>query len=388
MGEGITARRPAAACALPLEQGAGMIEAPGRGEVDLMGLALRLARRGRHATSPNPMVGAVVVSRGQVVGSGYHRRAGAPHAEVVALATAGAQARGATLWVTLEPCSTEGRTGPCTDRILAAGVAEVRVATLDPNPRHHGRGVRALRARGVRVAVGERGSEARELIEHFACWITTGRPFVTLKLAMTLDGRVATRSGEARWITSPQARAWGHRLRASHDAVLVGSGTVLADDPVLSARVGRRPRQPLRVVLDRRLRVSPGARLLGEGSSSVLIFSGPDPVPARRRALEAAGAEVVQLPGDGDRLGAALDELGRRQVTSVLIEGGPTVMGSALVEGLGNRLVAFVAPLLVGGEAARGAIGGAGFERLAEARRLRRLRAEPVGPDLCLMGEL
>lgn len=359
--------------------------------LDLMARALELAGRADHQTSPNPMVGAVLVRDGVVVGEGYHVRAGLAHAEVVALEAAGPQANGASLWVTLEPCCIQGRTPPCTERILEAGVAEVHIATLDPNPRVHGTGLARLRGAGVKVILGERREEADTLIEEFAAWMTTGRPWVTLKFAMSLDGKVATSSGESQWITSEEARMRGHQLRCRHDAVMVGSGTVLADDPRLTARWGMEGRrQPLRTVVDGRLRTPPTARLFEERGAGILIATVEGADPRRRRALEQAGAEVLSLPGGrvGVGLPELLGQLGRRQVVSVLVEGGPTLLGSFLEQRLGNRMVAFVAPRVLGGAGAPGPFGGKGTALLEQSWQARGLRAERVGPDLLVTAEV
>ncbi len=358
--------------------------------LDPMAEALRLARLADHRQGPNPMVGAVVVADGRVVGAGHHQRAGGPHAEERALAAAGERARGATLHVTLEPCAHTGRTGPCVARILAAGIARVEVATLDPNPLVDGRGVQALRAAGVAVAVGAHAEEARELIRPFAVWVTTGLPLVTWKVAMTLDGKLATAAGESRWISGPESRRRAHRLRHEHDAVLVGSGTVLADDPELTTRLDvADPRQPLRVVVDGRLRTPPGARVLRRAEHPTLVVTRPGAPAARRAALEAAGAELVEVSAPDGRcdLRELAGRLGERGCTSLLVEGGSAVLGSCLTQGLVDRVVVFVAPILVGGRDAPDAIGGVGIPRLADALRLRRLRAEPLGDDLCLTGE-
>jgi diaminohydroxyphosphoribosylaminopyrimidine deaminase/5-amino-6-(5-phosphoribosylamino)uracil reductase len=356
-----------------------------------MARALELARLADYQTSPNPMVGAVLIRRGEVVGEGYHAKAGTAHAEVVALEQAGAKAKGATLWVTLEPCCIEGRTGPCTERLLAAGVAEVHAATLDPNPAVHGRGVARLREEGVRVVVGEREQDALSLIQEFSVWITSGRPLVTLKFAMSLDGKVATAGGQSQWITSQAARDRGHQLRWQHDAIMVGSGTVLADDPRLSARrVGEGRRQPLRVVVDSRLRTPTSSRLLGEAGSRVLVATVEGVEPSRRRALEQAGAEVLSFPAERGRVPLAdlLDRLGERQITSLLVEGGPTLLGSMLEHRLGQRIAAFVAPMVLGGVEAPGPFGGRGAAGLDQGWRATELRAELVGPDLLLTAQV
>lgn len=358
---------------------------------DPMARALLLARRAAHGTSPNPMVGAVLISNGQVVGEGFHTGAGAAHAEVVALEQAGDRARGATLWVTLEPCCTQGRTGACTERLLEAGVAEIRVATLDPNPEVNGQGVNQLRAAGVRVAVGEREEEARDLIQEFAIWIATGSPLVTLKFAMSLDGKVATAAGQSQWITSGSARTRAHQLRAEHDAVMVGSGTILADDPRLTARLeGTVPRQPLRVIVDSRLRTPPSARVFSEAGGAVLIATVPGADRGRGRALEKAGAEMLTVPAEQGRvrLDELMAQLGALEVTSVLAEGGPTLLGSLLEGRLGHRIAAFVAPVVVGGATAPGPFGGRGASSLEQSWRAHHLRTEAVGPDLLLTAQV
>jgi diaminohydroxyphosphoribosylaminopyrimidine deaminase/5-amino-6-(5-phosphoribosylamino)uracil reductase len=356
-----------------------------------MARALELARRANYETSPNPMVGAVLTRDGVVVGEGYHTRAGSAHAEVVALDQAGPRAQGATLWVTLEPCCTTGRTGPCTQRILAAGVAEVEMATLDPNPEINGRGLAQLRAAGLSVRLGQREEEARALIREFSHWVSTGRPLVTLKFAMSLDGKVATVGGDSQWITSELGRARGHQLRSQHDAIMVGSGTVLADDPRLTARLGDEVgRQPLRVIVDSRLRTPSDAQVFRAPGGSVLVATAGEPDAGRRRSLEQAGAEVLDLPADkgGVALGQLLEHLGDRQVTSLLVEGGPTLLGSFLAQRLGNRIAAFVAPILLGGVGAPGPFGGPGAATLDQSWRAEALRAEAVGPDLLLTAEV
>jgi len=353
--------------------------------------ALELARGGLGRTSPNPMVGAVLTRDGMVVGEGFHQRAGAAHAEVVALEQAGDAARGAILWVTLEPCCHQGRTGPCTERLLAAGVTEVHVATLDPNPLVHGQGLARLRGAGVSVSLGEHAEEAQLLIRDFTIWVSTGRPAVTLKFAMSLDGKVATAGGDSQWITSAPARARAHRLRAEHDAVMVGSGTVLADDPRLTARqVPAGSRQPLRVIVDSRLRTPPTSRLLATAGGPVLIATVTEAEPARAKALEEAGAEVVTFAAVAGRvpLPALLQRLGDRQITSLLVEGGPTLLGSLWSERLGDRVAAFVAPLLVGGAGAPSPFGGLGAVSLEHGWRAVGLQAEPVGSDLLLTAEV
>jgi diaminohydroxyphosphoribosylaminopyrimidine deaminase/5-amino-6-(5-phosphoribosylamino)uracil reductase len=322
---------------------------------------LALAARARGRTGPNPMVGAVVARGGTVVGEGYHARAGAPHAEAVALSQAGARARGATLYVNLEPCCHHGRTPPCTDAILAAGIIEVVASMRDPDPRVDGRGIRALRAARVKVLVGTLRTEAERLNEAFVKFRRTRRPFVTLKAGMSLDGRIATRGGESKWITSRAARAAARRQRGEHEAVVIGVGTVLSDDPRLTGPrtngAGGRARRegPARVVLDTRLRTPATARMLRSAGGPVIVIAGRGASVDRRRRLERAGALVVGVPTRSGRVDirAAIRELGRRGVATVLIEGGGEVLGAALDAGIGDRVALFVAPRLLGGRTAR-----------------------------------
>jgi diaminohydroxyphosphoribosylaminopyrimidine deaminase/5-amino-6-(5-phosphoribosylamino)uracil reductase len=365
-------------------------------ELRYLRLALALAARGEGQTSPNPMVGAVLAREGRIVGRGYHTRAGAPHAEVVALRQAGPRAQGARLFVNLEPCCHFGRTPPCVDAIVAAGVSEVVACMTDPDPRVRGRGFAELRAAGIGVRVGALQEEARRLNERFLRYATSGRPFVTLKAGMSLDGRIATRLGESRWITSARARAEARRLRRAHDAVLVGVNTVLADDPTLRGRGGEDGRPPgrddgpLRVVLDARLRTPPAARCLrpGDGRAIVLTLRGAD--RRRRRRLERAGALVLEVAGRNGRidLRAALRELGRRGVTSLLIEGGSEVLGSALDARVGDRAALFIAGRILGGREALPAFGGRGAGRLGQAAALREMSVRPIGRDLLIEGRL
>ncbi len=353
--------------------------------------ALALAARARGRTSPNPLVGAVIVRDGHVVGQGYHQSAGTPHAEVHALQAAGALARGATLYVNLEPCSHHGRTPPCTEALIAAGIAAVHMAMLDPNPRVNGQGRARLEESGIRTFVGECEQEARDLNEAFITYITAGRPFVIAKYAASLDGKIATRSGESRWISGPPARQWAHELRDAVDAILVGTDTILADDPLLTTRrPGREVHHPLRVVLDSRGRVPLKAHVFDPTLPGKTLVAATAAFPApRRAALSARGVEVLILPADGQGrvdLAALLAELGRREVTSLLVEGGGIVLGSFFRAGLVDKVLALLAPLIIGGHEAPGAVGGTGFAHLQEATRLERVRVEKVGEDLLVSG--
>ncbi len=354
-----------------------------------MGEALHLARLGAGATSPNPMVGAVVVAGGRVIGRGYHARAGAPHAEVLALQHAATGARGATLYVTLEPCDHWGRTPPCTEAIIRAGIRRVVAAMLDPDHRVSGRGLRRLSEAGIEVAVGVAEREARDLNEAYIKHRTTGIPFVTAKWAMTLDGRIATRSGESRWISGEASRALAHELRAASDAILVGIGTVLRDDPALTARTPAAGRSPRRIVLDSTLRIPPTARALARDGTPVLIATTARAPADARRTLEAVGAEVLVVEGPDGRvdLDALLRELGRRGTLSLLVEGGGTVHGAFMDARLVDKVLVFVGPQIVGGPAP-GPVGGTGVDALAAAWRVTRTTVRQVGHDVVIEGYL
>jgi diaminohydroxyphosphoribosylaminopyrimidine deaminase/5-amino-6-(5-phosphoribosylamino)uracil reductase len=352
--------------------------------------AYALAEKARGRTSPNPCVGAVVVRRGRVVGTGFHVRPGTPHAEIIALAEAGARSRGATLYLTLEPCVHWGRTPPCIDTVLAAGLRRVVVSARDPNPLVDGRGLRRLRRAGIDVSVGLLEERNGRLNEAYLKYITRRVPFVTLKAAVSLDGKIASRSGDSRWISSAASRAFAHRMRGEADAILVGIGTVLRDDPRLTVRhPGWRSKRVVRVVLDAKLRFPLRAKLLSTLSRGRLwILTGPHPPAARRRALERAGAEVVPVPCRGGRLDLrkVLAALGRREIAHLLVEGGSRVHGAFLDARLADKIVLFVAPKIIGGAGAPSLHGGAGASSMKRALRLASLRAFPVGPDIIMEG--
>jgi len=352
-----------------------------------MAEALALAAREAGEQSPNPMVGCVVVKGGRRVGSGFHVRAGAPHAEVVALAQAGREARGASLFVNLEPCSHHGRTPPCAPQVVAAGVRRVVIATRDPNPRVNGRGIAFLRRHGVAVEAGVLAVPATQLNERFMVWARTGRPFVLLKAAVTLDGRIGTASGDSRWITGSAARRAARRLRRLHDGVVVGIGTVLADDPLLlpSPRL-HRPFE--RIVLDSRLRLPLDSRLVlsaGRGRVRVVCRRAS---PSRRRELERRGVLVTPAPAGPGRvpLDWLLETLAQEGLTSLMVEGGSEVLGEFLARRLVDQVALFRGPVLLGGRDSRPAFGGVGPLRLRDALRLR--PAEPWPAELSPPGWL
>jgi diaminohydroxyphosphoribosylaminopyrimidine deaminase/5-amino-6-(5-phosphoribosylamino)uracil reductase len=360
-------------------------------DIAYMRRALALAGRACGRTSPNPLVGALVVKDGEVVGEGCHLCAGTPHAEVHALAAAGEAARGATVYVTLEPCCHFGRTGPCADALIAAGVKRVVAAMTDPNPKVCGKGLERLRAAGVEVVEGVLAAEAARLNEAFIKWVSTGMPFGIIKTAMTLDGKIATRSGRSRWITGPAARERVHRLRDECDAILVGVGTVLADDPELTARLPEGGgKNPLRLVADSAARTPPTAKVACDGLAPTVIAV-TEAAPADRvAALRDAGAEVMVLPrgATGVDLRALWRALGERRLTSVLVEGGAAINAAALAANVIDKIYAFVAPKIFGGAAAPVPVGGAGADAVAEAVALEDMSAESVGDDIMITAYL
>jgi len=353
-------------------------------EVDWMGRALELARRGRGAVEPNPMVGAVVVREGQVVGEGWHQRFGGPHGEVEALRRAGERARGATVYVTLEPCCHQGKTPPCTRALIEAGVIRVVVACRDPFPPVALGGVPELEGAGVAVDVGLLRREAQELNAPYFKLRAAGRPFVTAKWAMTLDGKVATHTGDSRWVSSEAARQRVQELRGRSDGVLVGIGTALADDPLLTCRLpGARPLT--RIVLDSGARLPLGSRLVRTADDAPLLVVVGEGAPEDRvRPLQEAGARVLVLPRSdaGVSLPALLDELGRRDMSNLLVEGGPTVLADFFERRLVDQVVVYVAPKVVGGRQAPGALSGEGVATMAEALDLHVRCVQQVSGDL------
>ena len=350
--------------------------------------ALELAAGGAGWVSPNPMVGCVIVKDGEVVGRGYHQRFGGPHAEVHALYEAGDRARGAVLYVTLEPCCHTGKTPPCVDAILQARVGRVVVAMRDPNPRVDGGGLSRLESAGVEVTVGVCEAEALRLNEAFVKYITTRRPFVTSKSAITLDGKIATRSGASRWITGEAARAAGHRLRHASDAILVGIGTVLQDDPQLTTRLpGQRGVNPLRIVVDSTLRLAPTAQVADVAQDRrTLIATTEQATDASVRALQERGVEVTRLPacaGGRVNLDALCTVLGERGVASVLVEGGAVLTAALLKQRLIDKMVFFVAPKIIGGDGIS-VFGPCGVDTMEQALLLRDLTSRRIGGDVML----
>lgn len=363
-------------------------------EREYMARAIRLASNGLYSTHPNPNVGCLIVNRDRIVGRGWHRRAGEPHAEIHALREAGERARGADVYVTLEPCSHQGRTPPCADALIAAGVGRVVVAMQDPNPRVAGQGLERLRAAGVKVETGLLETQARALNPGFVCRMRSGRPWVRLKLAASVDGRTAMASGESRWITGAAARQDVQRLRARSSAIVTGIGTVLMDDPCMNVRLNASQlrnveplRQPSRVVVDSCLRMSPQARMLGLPGDTLVLTASDD--SGRQQALRDAGAEVVRLVAGNGRIAplTVLQELARREVNEVLLECGPTLAGSFVGTGLVDELVLYLAPHLMGDQA-RGLFRLPGLENMQQRIALQWTDQRCIGDDLRLTARL
>jgi diaminohydroxyphosphoribosylaminopyrimidine deaminase/5-amino-6-(5-phosphoribosylamino)uracil reductase len=360
--------------------------------MNYMEQALSLARLAQGQASPNPAVGAVVVKKGVVVGQGYTQPPGSHHAEVSALKQAGEEAKGGVMYVTLEPCCHYGRTPPCTRAITSAGISEVHMATIDPNPIISGRGKDELEREGVKTYLGEREEEAKEINEAYAKFITTAIPFITAKFAISLDGKIATRKGDSRWISGSEARKYVHNLRYTTDAIMAGVNTVLADDPRLTTRCcggrgGTARKQPLRVIVDGEGRTPLTARVFNEPGKTILAL-GRKATPEEKAAFAQVGAEILELPAAKGLvdLEGLLVALGEREITSVLVEGGGILFGSLFDRGLVDKVIAFIAPIIIGGAEARTAIAGRGVDKVADSLRLERVRVERFGDDLAVSG--
>lgn len=359
--------------------------------MDYMGQALSLARLAVGQVSPNPAVGAVLVKNEVVVGQGYTQPPGGAHAEVQALKQAGAEARGSILYVTLEPCCHYGRTPPCTKAVIAAGITEVHMAMIDPNPLVGGKGKKELESAGIKTYLGEHEAEARELNEAYVKYITTGLPFVTAKFAISLDGKIATRSGDSKWISSAESRKYVHSLRYATDAIMAGVNTVLTDNPHLTIRFsgkgGTTRKQPLRVIVDGKGRTPLTAQVFNEPGRTVLALGRPAK-PEEKTAFAHVGAEIVELPSTEGLvdLAALLKSLGQREITSVLVEGGGRLFGSLFDSGLVDKVIAFIAPIIIGGEGAITAVSGSGVDTMADALRLERVKVDRFGDDLMVSG--
>jgi len=359
--------------------------------MDYMEQALSLAKLALGEVSPNPAVGAVVVKEGVVVGQGYTQPPGSWHAEVIALKQAGEAARQGTLYVSLEPCSHYGRTPPCTELVKAAGIVELHLAMLDPNPLVSGRGKDELEKEGIKVYLGEHEEEAQRLNEAYTKFVTTGMPFVTAKFAMSLDGKIATKTGDSQWITGSEARKYVHGLRYTADAIMAGVNTVLVDDPHLTCRCGGKggtaKKQPLRVIVDGKGRTPITAQIFHEPGKT-LVTLGRSATPEEEKAFTEVGAELLELPLSEGRidLRSLLEKLGERGITSVLVEGGGTLLGSLFDANLIARVIAFIAPIIIGGEKAKPAVGGQGVDRVVDSLRLKDVSLEEFGGDFVISG--
>lgn len=355
---------------------------------DFMRVALQMARNAEGRTSPNPLVGAVIVNGGRIVAAGWHRKAGTPHAEVHALNMAGDLARGATLYVTLEPCAHYGRTGPCAKAVAEAGIAKVVIAMRDPNPLVAGKGIKILEDAGVEVVCGVLEEEAVALNEVFLKWIKDRMPFVVLKTAMTLDGKIATAAGESQWITNETSRRRVHELRDIYDGILAGIGTVLKDDPSLTTRIpGREGKNAIRIIVDSKARTPLTAKVMTDGAAPTIVAVTEKAPQERVQALKNAGAEIITA-GSGEHVDLELlmAKLGEREICSVFVEGGGRVNYSLLAAGLVDKVHAFIAPKLIGGREALTPVEGEGFARLADAVELTRVTTEPLDGDILLTG--
>ncbi len=354
--------------------------------------AISLARKGLGRTTPNPPVGALVVREDKVVGRGYHPVAGQPHAEVFALRESGQQAHGADLYVTLEPCCHQGRTGPCTEEIIAAGVARVYIGATDPNPQVSGKGAERLRQAGIEVNSGLLADECQKLIAPFAKHVTTGLPYVLLKAAMTLDGKIATADGDSRWISCPESRELVHRLRDQVDAIIVGSGTILADNPQLTTRLADGGRDPVRIVFDGYLRTSPQAVVYTQESvAKTLLVTAVDCAEQALQPYRELGTEIVQVERSADgflNLKAAMSQLGAMNLQSLLLEGGSALGGAMLRSGLVDKMMLFIAPKLLGGSDGHDLFSGVGVAAMREAYRLTDMQVTRSGDDILIEGEV
>ena len=357
-------------------------------EEDFMRVALDLARNAEGRTSPNPLVGAVIVRDGRIIAAGWHRKAGTPHAEIHALRMAGELAKGATLYVTLEPCSHYGRTGPCAKAVAEAGIARVVIGMGDPNPLVAGKGIQIIEDAGIEVRCGVLEEEARKLNEVFLHWISGKMPFVILKTAMTLDGKIATRTGESQWITGEESRRFVHELRDRCDGILVGIGTVLKDNPSLTTRLpDREGRNPIRIIVDSQARTPLDAKVITDGKAPTIIAVTTKAPQERVHALEQAGARILYAGGEEHvDLKSLMKELGQREICSILVEGGGTMDFSLLQAGLVDKVLAFIAPKLVGGRDALTPVEGEGFAHLADAVELTDLTPQAFGQDILLTG--
>ena len=359
--------------------------------MDYMSVALSLARLAQGQVSPNPAVGAVIVKNDVILSMGYTQPPGGDHAEIVALKQTGTDSQGATMYVTLEPHCYQGRTPPCTQAIIDAGIEEIHIATIDPNPLVSGKGQAILQKAGLKMYLGEHAEEAVEINEAFNKYIATGMPFVTVKFASSLDGKIATRSGDSKWISGESARKQVQHIRYISDAIMTGANTIISDDPRLTVRLsvkgGTVHKQPLRIIIDGQGRTPPGARLFHETGKTLLVVS-ENLSPEILNHFKICGAEILPMPAQNGiiNLQHLLKELAKREITSILVEAGGILLGSLFDAGLVDKVVAFQAPIIIGGEQARPAVAGNGIDKLADCYRLRQVKVEKVGDDIMISG--
>ncbi len=346
--------------------------------------AIDLAAGAKGLTSPNPTVGAVLVKDGEVIGHAAHLQSGGAHAEVLAIEMAGEAANGATLYVTLEPCSHYGKTPPCVEQIIRAGIKQVHVAMQDPNPLVAGKGIELLQAAKIDVLVGLYEKEAMQLNEDWTKYVTTGLPFITVKTAMTLDGKIASRKGKSKWITAEESRENVHRLRHENDAIMVGAGTVIADDPSLTTRGLEAGRNPLRIIIDANLDIHLTAKVVTDGEAETWVFTAQDLATRKAQELIELGIKVYSI--QPDRLLEVFQLLGAHEITSVLIEGGSELIGSLFDQRLIDKYITFIAPKLIGGRNAITSIGGIGLAEISEAVMITEMKFDKVGEDICITG--
>jgi len=352
-----------------------------------MNLAMQLALKGKGKTSPNPMVGALVVKNARIVGRGYHEKAGASHAEIIALDEAGKYAKGATLYVTLEPCVHFGRTPPCVDRIIKSGIKEVIVGMIDPNPVNNGRGINILKQHKIKVKVGFLEESLRKMNEVFIKYISKRMPFVTVKVAQSLDGKIATSRGDSKWITSDKSRAYAHRIRCNFDAIMVGVNTVLRDNPKLDAWFSRK--QPIKIVVDSQLSTSQDANIFSAKSQVIIVT-----LPARagqeteNREILSRKAKILEVKEKAGQINLKdmMKKLARLEITNILVEGGGTLIGALFDEGLADKILFFISPKIIGGKEAISSVMGRGISRIDNAIRLKNIKLRRFQEDLLLEG--
>ncbi|OIK14144.1 riboflavin biosynthesis protein RibD [Bacillus sp. MUM 116] len=354
---------------------------------DYMGLAIKLAKSTIGQTAPNPVVGAVLVKDHQIIGMGAHLKAGEPHAEVHAIQMAGEKARDATIYVTLEPCSHFGKTPPCSDLIIRTGLKKVFVATTDPNPQVAGKGIERLKNAGIEVEVGLMQEEARDLNKVFFYNISTGLPYVTLKSAISLDGKIATATGESKWITGEEAREDVHVFRHQHDAILVGVNTVIKDNPTLTTRLPSGGKNPIRIILDTHLRTPINASIVTDGQAPTWILSGSGVNPIREKEFLDLGVKLIKMPMEQINIREMLKIIGEMGITSLFVEGGAGVHGSFLKEKAFQQVITYIAPKLIGGKLAPASYGGVGFETMEEVVSLKIKEVDRVGNDIRIIAE-